>query len=1067
MKKIVTGLFVLSLTALAQAEDLIPAGAKNIATTSGAKTTTSANMHTYNSLFNGTRDRWLGYKPKPETEYYPSETVTFTEARPLVNAYRVWRGNANSADRKQSRQATQWELYGSNDGGETLTLLHAQTESVTWYDGSGAQLIDYFDCAFENTVPYSTYKFRVVANGGATDYVSIDDVGLYCLERTDTLTIEHNGFELGEPTPAYGGLSGLKEGDTVTLSMVETRIVDPVTSRRYELTGFTVKNPDGEILHEGTTEELPYEYVHGTRGATVVWNWSDLTAEFAARHRDDLTVAENANSNEISDGRLDGATMTYIATGSGPGTRAGYGPQFLFDKDDTSSVDKSRWDPFGKTPYFAQYIFKENGVETARYVTGIGLRACNPATRERCLYGFDFEGSNDGVSWTKLLSVTRAAAIVSGSWDFSSPVAFSRYRFVVTKASGTLEMYNLEFYNYRGDDVLEILGSPAYGQPEPDYGVVEGLSAGEQLTLTAPSTEVVVSEGEKSVCSGYVLSTEGTAPVTNLTTTCHYTHSGKGATIMWLFASAYRHQVSVRGSGSVDCAADSFLAGGTELTITATPESDDEPFLEWQGDVPEGQESNPVLTFTVDKPRSLTAVFAAPVYVSLAGDDANGGMSREKAVRTVARGWEVCGGAGKMYLGEGEFEVKPGVLNVTHSFQLTGEGADKSVLLADNSEANGTLLTVDHERAVVSGVRVKGASLSSGLGAGLILKAGTVTNCWLDSCATSGNGGGAWLNGTGLLVDSVFTNCTASSSAGGAYVSAGTFLHNLVTGCSAKSCGGAYFMSATTVADSAFIGNTASGDGGAVGCNAVSILFTNCVFEANTARGHSGIIDYCPGGVAFDCCLFTNNVSKQRCGVGMHFSGKIRHSRLIGNSGSKADYGGLLCLENEAKLENSLVTENIGGEGTLLVTGGSAVRNCTIVSNRCASAGAIRCQSSAVRNSIVAGNYSVQSGVVSNWTDSAAAVCCCIPGHDPDVLGTGSIAADPLFADAANGDWTLAYKSPCVNAGSNSYVGSGEVDLVGNPRIHRFGGRAKHDVVDMGCYESPWRHMNGLRILVR
>ena len=83
---------VCAMTVMVQAEDLIPAGAKNLATSSGPKTTKSANMHTYNSLFNGVRDRWLGYKPNPTTEYYPSETVTFTESRPLVNAYRVWRG---------------------------------------------------------------------------------------------------------------------------------------------------------------------------------------------------------------------------------------------------------------------------------------------------------------------------------------------------------------------------------------------------------------------------------------------------------------------------------------------------------------------------------------------------------------------------------------------------------------------------------------------------------------------------------------------------------------------------------------------------------------------------------------------------------------------------------------------------------------------------------------------------------------------------------------------------------------------------------------------------------------
>ena len=74
-----------------RADGLIPEGAPNIATTSGAKSSTFENMHpsNKNSLFNGVRDRWLGYVPKPATDYYPSETVTFQEARPIINAYRV------------------------------------------------------------------------------------------------------------------------------------------------------------------------------------------------------------------------------------------------------------------------------------------------------------------------------------------------------------------------------------------------------------------------------------------------------------------------------------------------------------------------------------------------------------------------------------------------------------------------------------------------------------------------------------------------------------------------------------------------------------------------------------------------------------------------------------------------------------------------------------------------------------------------------------------------------------------------------------------------------------------
>ena len=1058
---------VCAMTVMVQAEDLIPAGAKNLATSSGPKTTKSANMHTYNSLFNGVRDRWLGYKPNPTTEYYPSETVTFTESRPLVNAYRVWRGQANSSDRDQTRQATKWELYGSNDGGETLTLLHAQTESVIWYVNA-SNVIDYVDCVFENTVPYSTYRFRVIANGGHGSYVSVDDVGLYCLERTDTLTVEHNGFELGEPTPGYGAISGLKEGDVVKLSMADSRVVDPTASRRYELTGFTVKNPDGDVLYEGTKDELPYEYVHGTRGATVVWNWSDLIGEFSASRRKDQTKPERAQDNTISDGKLDGSAVAYYSNS----TRQNYGPQYLFDGN-TAADTASRWFLGCATPYYAQYVFRENGAETPRFVTGMSLRGI--VKNGRSLYEFDLQGSNDGEDWKTLLSVKSPTAFASGTWDFASTDSFSRYRLVIQKADFNLELYNLELYNYRTDDVLEIIGSPAYGQPAPDYGVVTNLVAGDRLTLTAPSTVIDISAGERSQCTGYQLVVEGQEPVKGQGTTCSYVHSGKGAVLTWLFSSTYRQRVGVKGSGSVDCEDDFFVADGSPLTITATPESDDEPFLEWQGDVPDGQANNPVLTFTVDRPRSLTAVFAAPTYVSVTGDDANDGASWAKAVRTVARGWEVSGGAGKLYLGEGEFEVAPGVLSVTHSFQLIGQGADKSVLLADNSEANGTLLTVDHERAVVTGVRVKGATISSGLGAGLVLKAGTVTNCWIDSCSSSGKAGGAWLNGTGLLVDSVVTNCTAGNDqAGGVYVSSGRFLRNVVTDCSAKTCGAAYFMASTTVADSVFRGNSSWNTGGAIGCTSKTILFTNCVFASNLADSHSGVIDECPTGITFVDCLFTNNVSRSRGGVGAHFGGTIRRSRLVGNQGAGA-YGGLLWMEDRSNgsrlgsvLESCLVTANVGGQGVILSSANTTIRNCTIVSNRCSSDGALRAGSE-VLNSIVAGNYSGGTkAVVSNWTGSAAnAAYCCIPNHDPSVLGTGSISDDPRFTDAANGDYTLRWNSPCVNAGSNGYVTKGAVDLLGNPRIRLFGGRAKHEVVDMGCYESPWRRMPGLQLFVR
>ena len=63
----------------------------------------------------------------------------------------------------------------------------------------------------------------------------------------------------------------------------------------------------------------------------------------------------------------------------------------------------------------------------------------------------------------------------------------------------------------------------------------------------------------------------------------------------------------------------------------------------------------------------------------------------------------------------------------------------------------------------------------------------------------------------------------------------------------------------------------------------------------------------------------------------------------------------------------------------------------------------------------------------------------------PLPAGSGNITNQPLFVNAAMGDYRLSADSPCINRGNDTFV-AGVTDLAGNPRI-------VGDRVDMGAYE--------------
>ncbi len=196
-------------------------------------------------------------------------------------------------------------------------------------------------------------------------------------------------------------------------------------------------------------------------------------------------------------------------------------------------------------------------------------------------------------------------------------------------------------------------------------------------------------------------------------------------------------------------------------------------------------------------------------------------------------------------------------------------------------------------------------------------------------------------------------------------------------------------------------GNGDQNGGGLSIIPSANVVVSNCVFSGNSAYNAGGAIFG-----TFYNCVFS------------------------GNSAERA--GGGVC---NATLHNCVLVENTAteyGGGTDQCT----MNNCTIVGNSAPNGGGV--YNGTLNNCIAYLN------VPANLVFSS----CRYTRSDPLPSGIGNIAAVPWFLDAAAGNFRLSPDSPCIDAGSNTYVQVG-TDLDGNPRI-------VNDTVDMGAYEFLW-----------
>jgi len=214
----------------------------------------------------------------------------------------------------------------------------------------------------------------------------------------------------------------------------------------------------------------------------------------------------------------------------------------------------------------------------------------------------------------------------------------------------------------------------------------------------------------------------------------------------------------------------------------------------------------------------------------------------------------------------------------------------------------------------------------------------------------------------------------------------------------------------------------------------------------------------------------------QNAGRGVHFhNGEDASSVLNGftiTNGNPGWWygGGIYCEYSSPTVENCIITGNrsIGGGGVYCESSSPTFQNCVIANNFSVfDGGGIYCHNSSAPdfiNCTITGNTENHEGTVycipasataifKNsilWADSGAlltlkngsSVTITFSDVKGGYPGANNINANPLFVDAANGNYHLQSSSPCIDAGTAN--GAPVDDIEGNPR---------DTMPDMGAYE--------------
>jgi hypothetical protein len=362
---------------------------------------------------------------------------------------------------------------------------------------------------------------------------------------------------------------------------------------------------------------------------------------------------------------------------------------------------------------------------------------------------------------------------------------------------------------------------------------------------------------------------------------------------------------------------------------------------------------------------------------------------------------------------------------------VTGGGSTLS-FSNNNENAYHVMITADLTSAsVIDGFTIEGANANGG----------SSTISYQSKTFRRDYGGGMYIvSSSPIITNSTFANNNADYGGGmlNRSSSSPTITNSTFTNNNATYQGGGMvnYDSSSTITNSTFTNNSASYGGGMVNYESSSTI-TNSTFTNNNASYHGGGMYNSSSLPAITNSTFTNNSASYGGGMSNEFSSPMITNSTFTNNNA-AEGGGMDNYSSSPTITSSTFTNNYAAEN-----GGGGMFNLFF-------------SSPTITNSIFWDNIQEGTNNIagadifnSDETNTPTVTYCLTQANSMHSSGTGIVNnQNPLFVDAANGDYTLQICSPAIDAGDNgAWTTTGlSTDIVGNTRPF-------NSTVDMGAYE--------------